>query len=80
MAETKTHKEREVVALESIADSFKRIADSVETFEDVTLNVDPEAWSELLEWYLNEFFRMAKSKVVGQGQSRPDRRAPVSKK
>ena len=79
MAKAKTHKEREVLALELLANSFKRIADSVETFEDVTLNVDPEAWSERLEWYLNEFYLLLKGKVIGTDSDRPKRKVSVKK-
>ena len=46
-----------MVAIESIAKSF-------ETFEDVILDLDLESWTERLEWYLNEFYLLAKSKII----------------
>jgi hypothetical protein len=62
MAE-KSLEERGVKALESIAESFQTIEDSI-------LEVDIPMWSERLEWYLNEFFNIAKSRNVG-GSDRP---------
>jgi len=58
MSEKNNHDERAVKALESIAQSFQTIEDSV-------LDVDLPMWSERLEWYLNEFFNIAKSKTIG---------------
>jgi hypothetical protein len=86
MAKENTIEERQIVALESIADSFKLfakshsdISESVATFEDMMLSVDPEAWSERLEWYLNDFYIFLKSKVIGSNSNRPDRKVPVKK-
>ena len=56
MAE-KTLDTRGVEALESIAESFRTIEDSI-------LDLDIPMWSERLEWYLNEFHLIAKSKVI----------------
>jgi len=49
---------RGVEAMESIAKSLEGINDWV-----YTLNT--AAWSERLEWYLNEFYLIAKAKNVG---------------
>jgi|TARA_B110000263_G_C15201018_1_gene460647 hypothetical protein len=54
----KNLEERGVKALESIAESFQTIEDSI-------LEIDFPMWSERLEWYLNEFFNIAKSRNVG---------------
>jgi hypothetical protein len=72
MADKKTLEERGVVALESIAES-------ITTFEDVILDLDLGGWSERLEWYLNEFYLVAKSKVIGTDSDRPTRKVPVKK-
>jgi hypothetical protein len=48
---------RGVEAMESIAKSLEGINDWV-----YTLNT--AAWSERLEWYLNEFYLIAKAKTV----------------
>jgi hypothetical protein len=49
---------RGVEAMESIAKSLEGINDWV-----YTLNT--ASWSERLEWYLNEFYLIAKAKNVG---------------
>ena len=72
MADKKTLEERGVVALESISES-------VTTFEDVILDLDLEGWSERLEWYLNEFHLIAKSKVIDSSSNRPERKVTVKK-
>ena len=69
MAE-KTLDVRGVEALEIIAESFKTIEDSI-------LDLDIPMWSERLEWYLNEFHLIAKSKVIGSSSSRPERKVTV---
>ena len=69
MAE-KTLDVRGVEALEIIAESFKTIEDSI-------LELDIPMWSERLEWYLNEFHLIAKSKVIGSSSSRPERKVTV---
>ena len=58
MADKKSLDERGVKALESIAESFQTIEDSI-------LDLDIPMWSERLEWYLNEFYLVAKNKVIG---------------
>lgn len=63
--EKKSLEERGVVAIESIAKSF-------ETFEDVILDLDLESWTERLEWYLNEFYLLAKSKIIDSSSDRPE--------
>ena len=63
--EKKSLEERGVVAIESIAKSF-------ETLEDVILDLDLESWTERLEWYLNEFYLLAKSKIIDSSSDRPE--------
>ena len=63
--EKKSLEERGVGAIESIAKSF-------ETFEDVILDLDLESWTERLEWYLNEFYLLAKSKIIDSSSDRPE--------
>jgi len=68
MAETKNNKsleERGIKALESIATSLGEINDWV-------YDLDADMWQERLEWYLNEFYQIAKSKTVGT-TNRPER-------
>ena len=68
MAENKNNKsleERGVKALESIATSLGEINDWV-------YDLDADMWQERLEWYLNEFYQIAKSKTVGTS-NRPER-------
>tara|TARA_B100001105_G_C22200214_1_gene360820 strand:- start:77 stop:292 length:216 start_codon:yes stop_codon:yes gene_type:complete len=71
MAE-KTLDTRGVEALESIAESFRTIEDSI-------LDLDIPMWSERLEWYLNEFHLIAKSKVIDSSSNRPERKVTVKK-
>ena len=54
----KNLEERGVKALESIASSLSEMND---WFYD--LNAD--LWQERFEWYLNEFYQIAKSKTIG---------------
>ena len=68
MAKTENNKsleERGVKALESIATSLGEINDWV-------YDLDADMWQERLEWYLNEFYQIAKSKTVGT-TNRPER-------
>lgn len=68
MAEAKNNKsleERGVKALESIASSLGDINDWV-------YDLDADMWQERLEWYLNEFYQIAKAKTVGN-TNRPER-------
>ena len=66
---TKTSKEnleeRGVKALESIGKSIGEI-------NDWLYDLDADMWQERLEWYLNEFYQIAKSKTVGTS-NRPER-------
>jgi len=57
--------ERGVKALESIANSLGDI-------NDWFYELDADLWQERLEWYLNEFYQIAKSKTVGTS-NRPER-------
>ena len=61
----KSLEERGVKALESIANSLGEINDWV-------YDLDADMWQERLEWYLNEFYQIAKSKTVGTS-NRPER-------
>ena len=63
--ETKDLEERGVKALESIAESLGDI-------NDWLYDLDADMWSERLEWYLNEFYQIAKQKTVGTS-NRPER-------
>jgi hypothetical protein len=67
MAEKKelTTEERGVKALESIAHSAQDISDWL-------YDLDTKGWSTRLEWYLNEFYNIAKTKAVGTS-TRPDK-------
>ena len=57
--------ERGVKALESIGKSIGEI-------NDWLYDLDADMWQERLEWYLNEFYQIAKSKTVGTS-NRPER-------
>jgi len=57
--------ERGVKALESIGKSIGEI-------NDWLYDLDADMWQERLEWYLNEFYQIAKSKTVGTS-NRPSR-------
>ena len=72
MEDKKSLEERGVKALESIAESFQIIEDSI-------LDLDIPMWSERLEWYLNEFYLVAKSKVISSESTRPERKVTVKK-
>lgn len=61
----KNLEERGVKALESIASSLGDISDWV-------YDLDADLWQERLEWYLNEFYQIAKAKTVGT-TNRPPR-------
>lgn len=61
----KSLEERGVKALESIASSIGEINDWV-------YDLDADMWQERLEWYLNEFYQIAKAKTVGN-TNRPER-------
>ena len=63
----KSLEERGVKALESIAGSIGDI-------NDWSYELDADMWQERLEWYLNEFYQIAKSKTVGTS-NRPPRDA-----
>jgi hypothetical protein len=61
----KSLEERGVKALESIATSLGDI-------NDWFYDLDADMWQERFEWYLNEFYQIAKSKTVGTS-NRPER-------
>jgi hypothetical protein len=57
--------ERAVKALESISTSLGDI-------NDWFYELNADLWQERLEWYLNEFYQIAKAKTVGE-TNRPER-------
>jgi len=61
----KSLEERGVKALESIASSLGDINDWV-------YDLNSDMWQERLEWYLNEFYQIAKAKTIGN-TNRPER-------
>lgn len=66
--------ERKVVAFESMAKSFSRMAEAMEERNDYTQDIGLVEWSDRLEWYINEFYQIFKTKTVGR-TSRPPRDA-----
>jgi hypothetical protein len=46
-------------------EAMERIATSLEGINDWVYSLNSVKWSERLEWYLNEFYLMAKAKTVG---------------
>lgn len=72
--EEKTLEERKVIAFEQMAKSFARIGDALEERNDNIEDLNLIEWSERLEWYLNQFFQIYKSKKVGS-TNRPSRDA-----
>ena len=64
-SEEQVLQERAVKALESIATSLGDI-------NDWMYELEADMWQERLEWYLNEFYQIAKSKTVGTS-NRPER-------
>lgn len=63
--DTKNLEERGVKALENIASSLGDISDWF-------YELDADLWQERLEWYLNEFYQIAKAKTIGS-TNRPER-------
>lgn len=45
--------------------AFEKIATSLENIQDWMYELDTKGWSERLEWYLNEFYMIAKAKTIG---------------
>jgi len=43
----------------------------LEDINDWCYSLETKAWSERLEWYLNEFYNIAKTRTVGTS-NRPD--------
>jgi len=66
--------ERKVVAFESMAKSFSRIAEAMEERNDYTQDIGLVEWSDRLEWYINEFYQIFKTKTIGK-TNRPSRDA-----
>lgn len=64
-SEEQVLQERAVKALESIATSLGDI-------NDWMYELEADMWQERLEWYLNEFYQIAKQKTVGTS-TRPER-------
>jgi hypothetical protein len=46
-------------------EAMERIATSLEGINDWVYGLNTGAWSERLEWYLNEFYQLAKAKTIG---------------
>lgn len=46
-------------------EAMERIATSLEGINDWVYSLNTAAWSERLEWYLNEFYNLAKAKTIG---------------
>jgi hypothetical protein len=46
-------------------EAMERIATSLEGINDWVYSLNTAGWSERLEWYLNEFYELAKAKTVG---------------
>ena len=46
-------------------EAMSRIATSLEGINDWVYTLKTAAWSERLEWYLNEFYQLAKAKTIG---------------
>jgi len=46
-------------------EAMTRIATSLEGINDWVYSLDTVNWSERLEWYLNEFYELAKAKTIG---------------
>ena len=54
--------------------ALERIAVSLEDINDWVYSLETKAWSERLEWYLNEFYLIAKTRQVGTTSiNRPDK-------
>ena len=57
--------------------ALERIADTLEDMNDWVYALEVDVLSERIEWYLNEFYMIAKAKTVGntgrptQGTERP---------
>lgn len=51
--------------------ALERIAVALEDINDWCYSLETKAWSERLEWYLNEFYNIAKTKTVGTS-NRPE--------
>ena len=64
--------ERKVVAFESMAKSFSSMAEAMEEKNDYTQDIGLVEWSDRLEWYMNEFFQIFKTRTVGS-TNRPER-------
>jgi len=46
-------------------EAMERIAKSLEGINDWVYGLNTAGWSERLEWYLNEFYQLAKAKTIG---------------
>ena len=53
-------------------EALEKIANSLEGINDFVYNLDTAAWSQRLEWYLNEFYELSKAKTIG-ASNRPNR-------
>ena len=66
-----TLEERKVIAMEKQAKAFERIAGAQEDMADWFLGFERKTWTEKLEWYLHEFYKIFKTRQVGGSASRP---------
>ena len=64
--------ERKVIAYERMAKAFEKIGTALEDRNMYMEDVGLIEWSERFEWYLNEFYQIAKAKTVGT-TNRPPR-------
>lgn len=64
--------ERKVVAFEKMAKAFEKIGGALEEKNDYMQDVGLIEWSERLEWYLNEFYQLIRTKTKGS-ETRPPR-------
>ena len=46
-------------------EAMSRIATSLEGINGWVYTLNTAGWSERLEWYLNEFYQLAKAKTIG---------------
>ena len=65
MEQSKEELERQQKLNERGVEALEKIAGSLGNINDWVYNLNTDAWSERLEWYLNEFYLLAKAKTMG---------------
>lgn len=65
MEQSKEELEKQQKLNERGVDALEKIAGSLGNINDWVYNLNTDAWSERLEWYLNEFYLLAKAKTMG---------------